>query len=111
MDGTRLILVLNSADAAVRHAVATREAHAKKTSRGSTMRQRDLEIAQDRLKRAMAPVRSELSRLARKKDGNPTLAAAQRDPLKAASLAIQRERRKLWKMQPKRKKRANKRKN
>lgn len=96
-------MVVASAEAAVKHAIAVREQHAKRSSKSSERRKADLRVAQTRLQRAMKPIRSELARIARL----PTTSESntQYTRLATASKALQRERRKLWKMQPRKRKR------
>ena len=87
---------IESAFAAVQHAEATRRYHARRTPRGSRQREEDLRLAAERLKEAMKPLRSHIGRFPY---GPQTEIAGQnRARILEASDAIQRERRKLWKM-------------
>lgn len=100
--------VLRAAEAAVSHAQDVRKTYAKRTGRGDRRRQTDIQLALNRLKTKMKPIRSELARLPygiklyANVQGPLDLKSQQRQ-LRAASDAIQRERRKLWKMQERRK--------
>jgi hypothetical protein len=89
--------LLDQAQAAVDLAQSTRRLHARRTKRGSRQREADLRTALDRLKSAMRPLRTQIARF----PYGPQTDAAERNrqAIYAASEAIQRERRKLWKMQ------------
>lgn len=89
---------LDAADAAVEYAKSVRRIHRRRTDRRSPQRQHDIHAALDRLRSAMGPLRSESGRF---KCGPQTVAVeAYRQPIRAASAALQAERRKLWKMLP-----------
>lgn len=115
MEESSFSRLVQAADAAVDHAQDTRSAHAKRSARGSRQREDDLSMAQTRLKRLMAPVRSELARLPselkRMQSTNQMehfgSSVGQQAKLRDLSQAIQRERRKLWKMQQRPKKRGS----
>jgi len=86
-----------TAQAAAAYASDVRSMHRKRSERGSRQREADIAIALSRLRAAMRPIRSELARA-------PYGKAEGASPLQAMSLSdasqlIQRERRKLWKMQ------------
>lgn len=88
--------VLKEADAAVKFAQTVRERHRRRTERGSASREADIENALTRLRDAMRPLRSEIGRFAY---GPATeRAESNRQKIRDASDAIQRERRKLFKM-------------
>ena len=86
---------LVAAASAVQYAQDVRAHHRKRTKRGNPQREADLKIAQDRLHSAMEPVRTYLGRLQfeARTDQRTT------ERIRAASVELQRERRKLWKMQ------------
>jgi hypothetical protein len=84
---------LAEAEAAVRHAQMVRNQHRRRTERGSPTREADIALALDRLKAAMRPLRSEIGRFKYGSAGDDS-----REAIRGASLAIQKERRKLWKM-------------
>lgn len=87
---------IESADAAVAFAQQVRRFHRRRTNRSAQQRADDIALALQRLKEAMAPLRSEIGRFPY---GPQTDAAeANREAIREASAAIQRERRKLWKM-------------
>lgn len=87
------------AESAVEYAQSVRKMHRRRTNKTSAQRTTDIQIALDRLREAMDPIRSEIGRFPY---GAQTEAAEQRRAaIRHASQAIQRERRKLWKMQPK----------
>lgn len=87
---------MRAAKAAVDNAAKVRKFHARRTQTGSKQRAADIEMALARLKEAMAPLRSEIGRFPY---GPQTDAAeANRERISEMSEAIQRERRKLWKM-------------
>ena len=88
---------LDAARAAVANARAVRAYHARRTSKQSDQRARDIEVALARLREAMRPLKSEIGRFPYgPQTGN---AEANRDAIREASREIQVERRKLWKMQ------------
>lgn len=117
MEESSFSRLVQAADAAVDHAQDTRVAHAKRSARGSRQREDDLSMAQTRLKRLMAPVRSELARMPSElkrmnkggsaEVGERSIKLQQQTTLRSLSQAIQRERRKLWKMQQRPKKRGS----
>lgn len=88
--------LLRRAQAAVENAERVRKVHRRRTPRGSDQREADLRAALDRLKDAMRPLRSEIGRF----PYGPATPEAERNReiIYEASRAIQRERRKLWKM-------------
>jgi hypothetical protein len=87
---------IEQAEAAVAFAVQVRKYHARRTQKNSTQRGEDINRALDRLKDAMKPLRSEIGRFPYGPQ-NP-VAEANRDKIRAASAALQTERRKLWKL-------------
>jgi len=88
--------MMEAADAAVLYAQQVRKHHARRTAIASPNRKHDLDLAIQRLKEAMAPLRTEIGRFPY---GPQTpLAEANRQKIRDASKAIQRERVKLWKM-------------
>lgn len=87
---------MQEAEAAVVYAQRVRERHRRRTSRGSKQREKDIALALARLKVAMRPLKSEIGRF--KYGPQNDVAEANRDAIREASLAIQRERRKLFKM-------------
>lgn len=89
--------ITHDAEAAIENAKRVRAAHARRSRRGAPQRESDIRIALDRLKVAMKPLRSEIGRFPY---GPDTDAAEQnRKIIVALSADIQKERRKLWKMQ------------
>lgn len=88
---------LQTAEVAVRHAQAVRIRHRKRTERKSPQRAKDLDIALDRLREAMKPLRTEIARFPY---GPQTdVADTNRGEIRKMSAAVQKERQKLWKMQ------------
>jgi hypothetical protein len=88
--------VIEQAEAAVAFAQQVRRLHRRRTDKSSLQRTQDIELAILRLKEAMAPLRSEIGRFPY---GPQTDAAeANRERIREVSTAVQRERRKLWKM-------------
>lgn len=83
---------LARADLAVQNAQSVRKMHARKKLK---RREKDLELALQRLKAAMKPVRHQIARQAY------LPATAEGAKLRKASADLQRERRKIWKMRPK----------
>lgn len=87
---------LDNAEAAVAFAQQVRKFHRRRTAKTADQRQRDLDIAIQRLKDAMAPLRSEIGRFPY--GPQSSIAEENRERIREASAALQRERRKLWKM-------------
>lgn len=87
---------LAAAEAAVSFAQSVRQVHARRSDKGSKQREDDIRNALDRLKSAMDPIRREIARFPF--GPQTTTAEANRERIRAASQALQRERRKLWKM-------------
>lgn len=87
---------IEAADAAVVFAQQVRRVHRRRTDKTSKQRKADIAMALERLKEAMAPLRTEIGRF----PYGPQTGQAERNrqAIRAASLAIQRERRKLHKM-------------
>lgn len=99
MDETPLKDLLEAADAAVENAQRVRRRHRRRTERNSQQRVDDIKIAAARLREAMRPLKSKIGHF--QYDPQTELAATNRKSIRKASAAIQRERRKLWKMRPK----------
>lgn len=87
--------LIADASKAVQHAQSTRKAHARAKGghRGGKQREQDIRLALERLQKAMKPLRRRIQRLVYLPSSYPG------EGLREASQAIQRERRKLWKMQ------------
>lgn len=87
---------LEAAEAAVVFAQVVRKTHARRSNKQSKQRASDIDLALLRLKEAMRPLRSEIGRF----PFGPQTDAAERnrEAIREASAAIQRERRKLHKM-------------
>ena len=95
---------IDGAASAVAHAQQVRAFHRRRTSRSSRQRESDIELALERIHEAMAPLRREIGRFPY---GPQTdLAEHNREVIREASDALQRERRKLWKMKPRTKRSA-----
>jgi hypothetical protein len=87
---------IEAADAAVVFAQQVRRIHRRRTDKSSKQRKTDIELALSRLKEAMAPLRTEIGRFPYGPQTGP--AERNRQVIRNASDAIQRERRKLHKM-------------
>jgi hypothetical protein len=85
---------LTEAKHAVLHAQRVRQAHRRRTSKGAPQREDDIRLALERLKDAMRPLRSYIGRLPFSQPPDHEVLS-----VRVASLMIQKERRKLWKMQ------------
>jgi hypothetical protein len=85
-----------AAEAAVVFAQRVRAMHARRTDKRNTQREADVEYALQRIKEAMEPLRSAIGRFPY--GPQTTAAEANREAIRQASAALQRERRKLWKM-------------
>lgn len=94
IDGT-----VDDAASACAYARGIRYNHAKRNKRGSRQREIDIQLGLERLAAAMKPIRRTIARLPYEK------AQFDVDELRGASKALQTERRKLWKMKAKPKKR------
>lgn len=97
MDDEAIQELITAATKAADYAEGVRAMHRKRSMRGNRQRELDLSLALNRLARAMRPIRSELARAPYGKPGCVT--PLQRKGLAEASQIVQRERRKLWKMQ------------
>lgn len=87
---------IEAADAAIAYAQQVRSYHRRRTTKESKQRTTDIALALERLREAMKPLRTHIGRFPL---GPQTGAAeANRELIRGASLAIQSERRKLWKM-------------
>jgi|SRR6187402_1455607 len=87
---------IDEAASAVAYAQQVRAYHRRRTGRGSRQREADIELALTRIHEAMKPIRREIGRFPY---GPQTdLAEHNREVIREASDALQRERRKLWKM-------------
>jgi hypothetical protein len=95
MNDMDLEAALREAWAAVSHAREVRKRHARQTDRGTAQREADLRIARQGIDAAMRPLRSEIGR-------TPYAHIPREDEIREASKALQAERRKLWKMQDRR---------
>jgi hypothetical protein len=89
--------IIDEAVAAVKHAQRVRATHRRRTTKSSVQRQRDIEMALTRLREAMKPLRSELGRFPTTMRDTARHRKYQND-VRDASEAVQKERRKLWKM-------------
>ena len=85
-----------SAWAAVAAAKRVREHHRRRTDKRSKQRAQDIEVALNRIRDAMAPLRSYLGRFPYVPQTEVT--RIEYDDVSDASRALQAERRKLWKM-------------
>jgi hypothetical protein len=88
--------VIEAADAAIINAQLVRKFHARRTKKASKQRTEDIELALTRLHECMKPLRTEIGRFPYGPQTDE--AEANRDTIRDVSAAIQRERRKLWKM-------------
>lgn len=92
---------MDEAALAVLNAQDVRSYHRKRSDKTDRQRRHDLTLALKRVKAAMRPLRSEIGKFPY---GPQTdMARENRQKIRDASAALQRERRKLWKMlqQPK----------
>jgi hypothetical protein len=81
---------------AIQNAQEVRRYHARQTEKGDPQRQSDLTLAMIRVKAAMKPLKREIGRFPY--GPNTDTAEKNRQKIRAASRALQAERRKLWKM-------------
>lgn len=87
---------LREAELAVAHAKDVRVSHRRRSVKTDRQRLHDLTLAFERVKDAMLPLRSEIGKFPY---GPQTDQAEEnRKTIREASAALQRERRKLWKM-------------
>jgi hypothetical protein len=89
--------LLADAEAAIDLARSVRRLHARRSQKGGSRREADIQNALDRLKTAMRPLRPVIARFPY--EPQTVTAEANRQRVRALSTAMQRERRKLWKMQ------------
>lgn len=100
MPAIRPATELDAAQAAADNAQRVRAYHRRRTEKGSLQREQDIEIALDRVREAMKPLKSMIGQFPY---GPQTdTAEANREEIREMSLALQRERRKLWKMKDRR---------
>ena len=96
MSNTELEQELAAAEATVAFAQSVRALHARKTQRGDPQRQADIDLALERIKDTMKPIRS---RIGRYLYGFQSEAMREQKQLVLRhSRALQAERRKLWKL-------------
>lgn len=88
--------------AAVRYAQEVREYHRRSTKKGNPSREQDIKVALSKLKRAMRPLRSLRAR-SMYAPLKYAISDADKEKIAECSEAIQAERRKLWKMQRRKK--------
>lgn len=97
MADERIEAALKEAHAACRHAQDIRGFYARRSERDEKQRQDDLQAARERVRLAMTPLRSFLGSAPKRTGSKNNFDLA--DRVRAASKALQSERRKLWKMQ------------
>lgn len=90
---------LSDAEASIAFATQVRKYHARRTDKRSVQRAADISVALARLHAAMKPLRSEIGRFPY--GPSTEIAEENRQRIRDASAEIQKERRKLWKMQDK----------
>lgn len=88
--------LIADAEAAIDLARSVRKLHARRSAKGGTRREADIQNALDRLRTAMRPLRPVIARFPY--EPQTMTAEANRKRIRDASTALQRERRKLWKM-------------
>jgi hypothetical protein len=88
--------MIEAAWRAVKNAQDVRRYHRRRTTKASTQRKTDIEVALKRLREVMKPLKSEIGRFAYGPQTDQ--AERNRERIREASAAIQAERRKLWKM-------------
>jgi hypothetical protein len=86
---------LLAAEAAIVFARKVREHHARRTGKGTPGREADLASAMERIREAMAPIRSALGAIPYMEEFDTDLEA----DLRETSQKLQAERRRIWKMQ------------
>jgi hypothetical protein len=84
--------LIRDANRAAQQALATRKRHSRHSKPGQRQRETDIRLALERIERAMTPLRRVIARLPYVDDPSDG------EGLREASQALQRERRKLWKM-------------
>lgn len=84
--------LIRAADEAVDFAQAARRRHARKSKRGTEQREIDLKQAEERLRKAMRPIKRRIGKIPYESSFVDSTG------LREASQRMQRERRKLWKM-------------
>lgn len=89
--------IFTLADQAAEYAQRVREHHARRTPRGNPIREQDIAFALTRIQQAMDPLRREIGRFPIVED------VEYRARVLEASDRLQRQRRKLWKLQDKKK--------
>lgn len=84
------------ARAAAEYACGVRELHRRRSKKNNSERQEDIRVALERIQAAMKPIHAK--RISDSYRRQTATAQQNREPLRSASQAMQRERRKLWKM-------------
>lgn len=90
---------LTDAEDAIAYASRVRIYHRRRFARSAPQRITDIDLALARLREAMGPLRAEIGRFSY--GPQTAIAEENRSKIREASAAIQRERRKLFKMKPK----------
>lgn len=92
--------LIERAQAAIDYAQSVRRVHRRRTPKGNEQREADIRVAMDRLREAIKPIRVEIGRFPYGPKGPES--EAERARVREASKEIQSERRKLWKMRQRR---------
>jgi hypothetical protein len=87
-------VIVEEAEDAIEYALSVRKLHARRTRPGSRQREVDIRVALNKLALAMYPIRRKAAMFV-------YLNSPLSEEIKEISRAMQRERRKLWKMQRK----------
>ncbi len=88
--------LIENAQNAVDSALRVRQFHRRRTEKSSPQREADIRLALARIKAAMRPLKTEIGRFSYGPASDT--AEENRQRIRAASAALQAERRKLWKM-------------
>ena len=96
MTPSAIAQALKEAELAAEAARECREFHRKRTEKGDRQREADLNMAMERVRAAMKPLRSEIGRFP--SQSRTATVEARQNRIRAASRQLQSERRKLWKM-------------
>ena len=92
---------IEAAESAIRNALLVRQHHRRRTERGDQQREADIGLALERLRESMKPLRRAIGQFPYEPQTEAVL--EQQEEVRDLSRCIQAQRRRLWKMQLRRK--------
>lgn len=91
----------DAAESAIRNALLVRQHHRRRTERGNKQREADIALALERLRESMKPLRRAIGQFPYEPQTEVNL--GHQEAVRDLSRCIQAQRRRLWKMQLRRK--------